>query len=407
MESATSVAERFSAISPHLNERQRRLWVGAEARVLGRGGVSLVARATGISRPTVYKALEELDAPPLAEGRVRRPGGGRKRLRERDPELEAALDALVDPDSRGDPMSPLRWTCKSTGQLALALTRGGHPVSADTVGSMLREAGYSLQANVKTQEGAQHPDRDAQFRYLNEQARRFREAGLPVVSVDAKKKELVGPFKNVGREWAPKGRPVPVKVHDFVVPELGKAIPYGVYDVERNVGWVSVGQDHDTATFAVESLRRWWQGDGVLAYPQADRLLICCDGGGSNGYRLRLWKYELGRFASETGLALTVCHLPPGTSKWNKIEHRLFSHISMNWRGRPLTSHEVIVDLIGATTTKKGLKVHAERDQGVYPSGISVSDAEMSAIPVHPHAFHGEWNYTISPRIPLPLGSGP
>ena len=400
------MATRFAAISPHLNERQRRLWVGAEARVLGRGGVSLVARATGVSRPTVHKALRELDQPPVAEGRVRQPGGGRKRARVLDPELAAALDALVDPDTRGDPMSPLRWTCKSTGQLALALTRGGHPVSADVVGDMLRESGYSLQANVKTQEGTQHPDRDAQFRYLNEQVRAFRDAGLPAVSVDAKKKELVGPFKNVGREWRPQGHPVPVRVHDFMVPELGKAIPYGIYDIERNVGWVNVGGDHDTATFAVQSLRRWWRGDGALAYPDARQLLICCDGGGSNGYRLRLWKYELGRFASETGLAVTVCHLPPGTSKWNKIEHRLFSHISMNWRGRPLTSHEVIVDLIGATTTRHGLKVHAERDVGSYPTSVTVSDAEMSTIPLRPHAFHGEWNYTIAPRLSPPLDPG-
>jgi hypothetical protein len=391
------VAARFAAIAPHLNERQRRLWVGAEARALGRGGVSLVARATGLSRPTIYKALEEIDAPPLADGRVRRAGGGRKRLTDADPELEAALDALVDPDSRGDPMSPLRWTCKSTGQLALALTRGGHPVSADTVGRLLRESGYSLQANAKTTEGAQHRDRDAQFRYLNEQARQFRDAGLPVVSVDAKKKELVGEFKNVGREWELTGQPVPVQVHDFVVPELGKAIPYGIYDLERNVGWVNVGQDHDTATFAVESLRRWWHGDGKPAYPDADQLLICCDGGGSNGYRLRLWKYELGRFATETGLAVTVCHLPPGTSKWNKIEHRLFSHISMNWRGRPLTSHEIIVNLIAATTTKAGLRVHAEHDPGVYPAGAQVTDDDFAAIAVAAHDFHGEWNYTILP----------
>jgi len=346
--------------------------VGAEARVLGHGGVSLVARATGISRPTVHKALAELDSPPLGDGRVRQPGAGRKRLTESDPELAAALDALVDPDSRGDPMSPLRWTCKSTGQLALALTKGGHKVSADTVGALLREAGYSLQSNVKTHEGGQHSDRDAQFRYLNEQARTFRDAGLPVVSVDAKKKELVGDFKNGGREWEPKGRPVAVRLHDFMVAELGKAIPYGIYDVERNVGWVSVGQDHDTATFAVESLRRWWRGDGALAYPDARQVLVCADGGGSNGYRLRLWKYELGRFATETGLAVTVCHLPPGTSKWNKIEHRLFSHISMNWRGRPLTSHEVIVELIGATTTKHGLKVHAERNVSAYPTSVEV-----------------------------------
>jgi hypothetical protein len=397
MESERSVGARYAAIAPHLNERQRRLWGAAEARVLGRGGISLVARATGISRPTIYKALEEIDAPPLADGRVRQAGAGRKRLTETDPELAAALDALVDPDSRGDPESPLRWTCKSTGQLALALTRGGHPVSSVTVASLLREAGYSLQANAKTTEGAQHPDRDAQFRYLNEQARQFGDAGLPVVSVDAKKKELVGEFKNVGREWEPMGQPVPVKVHDFEVPELGKAIPYGIYDLERNVGWVNVGQDHDTASFAVESLRRWWQGDGEPAYPQADQLLICCDGGGSNGYRLRLWKYELGRFATETGLAVTVSHLPPGTSKWNKIEHRLFSHISMNWRGRPLTSHEVIVNLIGSTTTKTGLKVHAQHDAGSYPTGAQVTDDEFAAIAIAAHDFHGEWNYTILP----------
>ncbi len=407
MDSGTSLATRFAAISPHLNERQRRLWVGAEARALGRGGVSLAARATGLSRPTVHKALAELAGPPLADGRVRQRGGGRKRSRERDPELEAALDALVDPDSRGDPMSPLRWTCKSTGQLALALTRGGHSVSADTVGSLLRAAGYSLQANIKTKEGGQHPDRDAQFRYLNEQAREFGDAGLPVVSVDAKKKELVGSFKNGGREWQPRGRPVPVEVHDFMIPELGKAIPYGVYDLERNVGWVNVGQDHDTASFAVESLRRWWHGDGSIAYPQADRLLICCDGGGSNGYRLRLWKYELGRFATEAGLAISVSHLPPGTSKWNKIEHRLFSHISMNWRARPLTSHEVIVDLIGATTTKKGLKVHAQRDLGLYPTSVSVSDRDLARIPIRAHEFHGEWNYTITPRAASPAGRDP
>jgi len=407
MDSGAAVAERFAAISPHLNERQRRLWAGAEARALGRGGITLVSRATGLSRPTLHKALSELKSPPLAEGRVRRKGGGRKPLRERDLELEAALDALVDPDSRGDPMSPLRWTCKSTGQLALALTRGGHPVSADTVGTMLKEAGYRLQANVKTKEGSQHPDRDAQFRYLNEQAREFRDAGLPVVSVDAKKKELIGEFKNVGREWEPKGRPVEVRVHDFLLPELGKAIPYGIYDLERNLGWVNVGQDHETAAFAVESLRRWWRGDGVFAYPEADQLLICADGGGSNGYRVRLWKYELSKLAGETGLAITVCHLPPGTSKWNKIEHRLFSHISMNWRGRPLTSHQVVVELIGATTTKQGLRVHAERDTGIYPKDVTVSDASMSEIDLQAHSWHGEWNYTIRPRPVLSLGPGP
>jgi hypothetical protein len=395
MEAEETVAARYAAISPYLDERQRRLWVGAEARVMGKGGISLVARATRMSRPTIYRAMAELEAPPVLDGRVRRPGGGRKRLVDHDPGLAAALDALVDPDSRGDPMSPLRWTCKSTGQLALALTRAGHPVSDTVVGEMLRASGYSLQANAKVREGGQNPDRNAQFHYLNEQAREFRDAGFPVVSVDAKKKELVGEYKNGGREWQPKGKPVPVKVHDFIDPILGKAIPYGVFDVGRNIGWINVGQDHDTATFAVESLRRWWQGDGAAAYPNADRLLICADGGGSNGYRLRLWKFELGRFAAETGLAVTVCHLPPGTSKWNKIEHRLFSHISMNWRGRPLTSHEVIVQLIGATTTRQGLKVHAQRDLGTYPIGVKVSDHDLASVPIRPHHFHGAWNYSI------------
>jgi Rhodopirellula transposase DDE domain len=407
MDSEATVAERYAAIAPYLDERQRRIWVGTEARVRGRGGVSLVARATGLSRPRIYRALEELQETPRLDGRVRRPGAGRKPVLEKDPELEAALDALVDPATRGDPMSPLRWTCKSAGQLASALTRGGHPVSANTVGSLLRASGYSLQANSKTSEGSQHANRDAQFRYLNEQARQFRDAGLPVVSVDAKKKELIGEFKNVGREWEPKGQPVPVKVHDFLVPELGKAIPFGIYDQERNVGWVNVGQDHDTATFAVESLRRWWEGDGAAAYPGADQLLISCDCGGSNGYKVRAWKHELSRFASESGLAITVCHFPAGTSKWNKVEHRLFSHISMNWRGRPLTSHEVVVNLIAATTTRSGLKVHAELDSRSYPKGLTVSDDDMAEIDLLPHSFHGEWNYTIMPTTSPLVRSDP
>ncbi len=349
-----------------------------------------------MSRQTLYDGMKDLDAPPASDARIRRPGAGRKPLTKTDPELAAALDALLDPDVRGDPESPLRWTCKSTGQLALALTRGGHPVSPTTVGAMLKEQGYSLQANLKTKEGNQHPDRDAQFRYLNERARQFRDAGLPVVSVDCKKKELIGEFKNQGREWRPKGEPVPVNIHDFVS-EQGKAIPYGIYDIGRNVGWVNVGQDHETAAFAVESIRRWWRGDGVQAYPDAGRLLICADGGGANGYRVRAWKHELWRFAQEAGLAITVCHLPPGTSKWNKIEHRLFSHISMNWRGRPLTSHEVVVQLIAATTSQPGLRVHAQRDSGGYPTKVAVPDSEMAAIGLYPHDFHGEWNYTLNP----------
>ena len=393
-------AEMYHALAPYLNERQRRLLAAVEARALGHGGVSTVARATGVSRPTVHKALGELREPEDGGGRVRRRGGGRKRLRDLDPAWMPTLEALVSPDTRGDPMSPLRWTCKSTGQLARALTEARHPVSADVVGDLLHEAGYSLQSNVKRREGRQHPDRDLQFRYLNDQVRAFQDKGLPVVSVDAKKKELVGAFKNGGREWQPKTRPEVVNVHDFIDPLLGKAIPYGVYDVGRNTGWVNVGQDHDTAAFAVESLRRWWRGDGALEYPQAWQLLVCADSGGSNGYRLRLWKHELGRWATETGLSVTVCHLPPGTSKWNKIEHRLFAHISMNWRGRPLTSHEVIVDLIGAATTKHGLRVHAERDTGTYQLQQRVSDAQLAAVQLTPHDFHPEWNYTISPTPP-------
>jgi hypothetical protein len=400
VETEAIVAERFATLAPHLNERQRRLLVGVEARLLGRGGPSLVARATGVSRQTVHSALKELAEPLPATGRVRRPGGGRRRLRDTDAGLMPALDALVDPDTRGDPMSPLRWTCKSTTQLAKALTEAGHPVSADVVGRLLHETGYSLQAAVKTREGDQHEDRDVQFRYLNEQVRSFRDGSLPVVSVDTKKKELIGEFKNAGKEWQPKGQPVEVNVHDFPDEEVGKAIPYGIYDVERNTGWVNVGQDHDTAAFAVESLRRWWQGEGQTAYPLARQLLICADGGGSNSYRARLWKYELGKWAQEAGLAITVCHLPPGTSKWNKIEHRLFAHISMNWRGRPLTSHEVVVDLIEATTTQQGLQVHAERDQGAYPLHVAVSDAQLAEVHLKRHEFHGEWNYDLLPTAP-------
>ena len=397
MEPEATVAERFAALAPHLNERQRRLLVGVEARLLGRGGPSVVARATGVSRQTVHTAMRDLAGPAVVTDRVRREGAGRKRLKDTDPGLVPALEALVDPDTRGDPMSPLRWTCKSTTQLATALTTVGHTVSADVVGDLLRGAGYSLQAPVKTTEVKQHPDRDAQFRYLNEQVRSFRDRGLPVVSVDAKKKELIGEFKNGGREWQPKKEPVKVNVHDF--PEAaGKAIPYGIYDLQRNAGWVSVGHDHDTASFAVESLRRWWRADGSRAYPKARQLLICADGGGSNGYRVRLWKYELGKWAQADELAITVCHLPPGTSKWNQIEHRLFAHISMNWRGRPLTSHEVVVDLIGATTTRKGLRVHAERDTGRYPTQVAVSDEQLATIHLKEHEFHRAWNYDLLPR---------
>jgi transposase len=392
-----ALAHTLRMILPHLDERQRRLLLGAAARSMGWGGIATVARASGVSRPTITQGLRELERSRTSAERVRRAGGGRKKLRERAPQMVEELERLVDPDTRGDPMSPLRWTCKSTRQLAGALTQRGYPVSYPVVAELLHDLGYSLQANVKTREGTAHPDRDAQFGYLNEQVKVFLAAGLPVISVDTKKKELVGAFKNGGQEWHPTGQPERVNVHDFPDKKVGKAIPYGIYDVGRNTGWVNVGQDHDTASFAVESLRRWWRNVGADAYPTAERLLICADSGGSNGYRVRLWKVELQSFASETGLQVVVSHLPPGTSKWNKIEHRLFSHISMNWRGRPLVSHEVVVDLIGATTTRQGLQVEADLDRGTYPTKVKVSDEDMAGLRITPHEFHGEWNYTIDP----------
>lgn len=397
MDAVSELERKWMTLKPHLNERQRRLLAAAEARVLGYGGISLVAQASGLSRATIHKALEELDTPPLAEGRIRRAGAGRKRLVDRDPTLLAALEHLIDPVTRGDPMSPLRWTCKSTRELAKALQAQGHAISAGVVADLLHELDYSLQGAVKTIEGNQHADRDAQFRYINRTTKRHLQRKLPVISVDAKKKELVGPYKNGGREWLPEGEPEQVKVHDFVDKELGKALPYGVYDLARNEGWVSVGSDHDTASFAVETIRRWWRGMGQTRYPDADQLLICADGGGSNGSRVRLWKVQLQRLADELGLAIQVCHFPPGTSKWNKIEHRLFSFITMNWRGRPLISHEVIVNLISSTKNNKGLKVRAEMDQGKYPTKIKVTDVEMGKVNLKRHKFHGEWNYTISP----------
>ncbi|MFE2522595.1 ISAzo13 family transposase [Streptomyces mirabilis] len=394
------LALRFGVLFPHLNERQQRLALAAEARLLGHGGVRAVARAAGVSETTVRKGVFELEGGenPLPEGRVRRDGGGRKGAEELDPLLVPALLALVEPDERGDPMSPLRWTTKSLRSLAGELTRQGHAASAPTVGRLLRENGFSLQANAKTLEGAQHPDRDAQFRYINDRVKDHQADGEPVVSVDTKKKEVVGEFKNAGRQWRPAGGPVRVDVHDFPGDALGKAVPYGIYDLAADTGWVNVGTDHDTATFAVESIRRWWNGQGRLDYPSATRLLITADAGGSNGYRTRAWKTELAGFAAETGLAVTVCHMPPGTSKWNRIEHRLFSAITMNWRGRPLTSYKVIVQSIAATTTRTGLTVHAELDSSSYPTGVKVSDAELNTVPLTGHAFHGEWNYTVHPR---------
>jgi hypothetical protein len=398
----SALAEKLALVLPHLDERQRRVVMGAEARALGRGGIAAVARAAGVSEPTVSKAVRELSGTvePAAPGRVRRPGGGRKPLTETDPGLVEALEALVDPATRGDPESPLRWTSKSTRELAAALSEQGHHLSHVSVGALLRSQDYSLQAASKTREGRQHPDRDAQFRYLAGQVNTFLAAGDPVVSVDTKKKELVGNYKNAGREWQPKGEPVQVDVHDFPDPAVGKAIPYGVYDVAANAGWVSVGRDHDTAAFAVATLRRWWEAMGRPGYPDARRLLICADSGGSNGARLRLWKVELAGLAADTGLEITVCHLPPGTSKWNKIEHRLFAHISMNWRGRPLESHETVVQLIGATTTRTGLTVQAELDQGTYPKGIKITTKQMAALPLITHEFHPDWNYTLTPPAP-------
>ncbi len=388
---------------PHLDERQRRLLMGAEARILGHGGIRAVAQAAGVGETTVSSGVSELEAGAEPLGRVRRASGGRKRAAEVDRGLRPALLALVEPDVRGDPMSPLRWTTKSTRKLAGELTRQGHRVSADTVGDLLREEGFSLQANAKTIEGSRHPDRDAQFRYINDQARHHIDASQPVISVDTKKKELVGEYKNGGREWMPAGEPVKVKTHDFLDRQgPGKAIPYGIYDIAANTGWVSVGTDHDTAAFAVESIRRWWQAVGQHDYPAATRLLITADAGGSNGYRTRGWKKELATLATETGLTITVCHMPPGTSKWNKIEHRLFSHISMNWRSRPLTSHDVIVNSIAATTTRTGLTVHAELDPGTYDTGIKVTDSDIDALPMHRHRFHGDWNYTLHPPPSTP-----
>jgi len=393
----TDLASKFRRLLPHLDERGRRLYLASEAEALGRGGITRVCSASGYAQATIQRGLKELGELPLPPDTVRRGGAGRKRIREDEPSLVEALHELVDGATRGDPMNPLRYTSKSTTKLAEELNKLGHTVSADTVGRILREEGFSLQANVKTREGKQHPDRDKQFKYINRQVKKHQKVGNPVLSVDGKKKELVGNFKNGGREWHPKRQAPKVNVHDFQDKELGKAIPYGIYDVNRNEGWVNVGCDHDTAAFAVETIRSWWNSIGHTAYPDADEILICADGGGSNGYRLRLWKLELARFAEETGLTVHVCHLPPGTSKWNKIEHRLFSHISMNWRGVPLTSHEVILNLIGSTTTKSGLKVHAMLDEAEYPTKIRVTDAEMETIPLKRHRFHGEWNYTVDP----------
>jgi hypothetical protein len=405
------VQRKFSALEPVLDERARRQWAGAEAESLGRGGVSAVAEATGLSRTTVAAGTREVRERARGEedgaaarareaGRVRRAGGGRKPLAGTDPTLARDLDRLVEPGTRGDPQSPLRWTCKSTRRLAAELRRAGHRVGHVTVAGMLRRDGYSLQSNRKTKEGGGHPDRDGQFRHIGDRVKGMQGRGQPVVSVDAKKKELVGEFRNGGREWRPKGQPEEVRVYDFVdkAPDKGRVTPYGVYDLAANEGWVSVGTDHDTARFAAETIHKWWREMGEARYPGATELLVCADGGGSNGSRNRLWKVALQGLADRTGLTVHVSHFPPGASKWNKVEHRLFCHVTQNWRGKPLVSHDVIVSLIGSTTTAGGLKVRAALDTAAYPTGVKVTKQEMDAVNLARDDFHGDWNYSISPR---------
>jgi transposase len=394
-----AIAARYQALKPVLDEKTRRLVAAAESQAIGKGGISSVSKATGISRPVIRQGIAELKDPAsLAPGRVRRQGGGRKKAVDKDASLKSDLEDLLESTTRGDPQAPLRWTCKSVRQLTAELTRMKHQVSHQVVADLLHELGYSLQANRKTKEGTSHPDRNAQFEHLNGKVKWSLGRRQPVISVETKKKELVGNYKNNGRELRPKGRPERVRVHDFVDPELGRATPYGIYDLGRNSGWVSVGMNHDTAEFAVETIRRWWRSMGRPAYPQATRLLITADAGGSNGSRLRLWKVELQKLADETGLRIVICHFPPGTSKWNKIEHRLFSYISQNWRGKPLRSFETIVSLIAATTTATGLKVHAELDTESYRPGIKISDQELANVNIRRDKFHGDWNYEIQPR---------
>jgi hypothetical protein len=405
MQDAQTIARiqrKYQSLLPEMDERRRRQWAAAEARELGWGGVSLVACATGLSRPTITAGLRELDQPipqrAAQAARVRRTGGGRRPVTETDPGVLAALESLVEPVTRGDPESPLRWTCKSTRRLAEELTQKDHRVGPRTVAMLLHEAGYSLQANRKTREGSAHPDRNTQFEYINASVARSLIRDQPAISVDTKKKELVGDFKNGGREWRPQGEPEEVRVHDFLDKTLGKAIPYGVYDMVNNQGWVSVGIDHDTAQFAANSIRRWWYEMGKARFPKAKELLITADGGGSNSHRTRLWKVSLQTLADELRLTLNVCHFPPGTSKWNKVEHRLFSFITQNWRGKPLVSHQAIISLIASTTTSTGLIVKAALDTNHYDTEIKVSDAELARLRVQRHEFHGDWNYTITPR---------
>ncbi len=397
-ETEAAVREKFEALAPVLDERARRRWAAVEAQSLGFGGESLVSSATGISRITIRAGKRELESGEDLGDRIRRPGAGRPSLEEKQPGIRDALERLVDPVTRGDPESPLRWTCKSKVKLSAAMREQGFTISPTRVGVKLHELGYSLRSVRKTREGASHPDRNSQFEHINETAEDFQQRNQPVISVDTKKKELVGDFKNAGREWQPKDAPEKVLVHDFPGDSIGKAIPYGVYDMARNEAWVSVGRDHDTPAFAVASIRQWWKMMGKVSYPHADELLITADAGGSNGYRSRVWKVRLQALADELNLRIRVCHFPPGTSKWNKIEHRLFCHITQNWRGKPLRTFETIVDLIGHTRTARGLRVKAKLDPRNYPTGIAVTDAELKGVALRPHNFHGEWNYQVVPR---------
>jgi Rhodopirellula transposase DDE domain len=389
---------KFRALWPLLDERTRRLTAASEAKALGRGGVSLVRRACGLSRKAISKGIREIEAGVTWAGRIRRPGAGRKPITQSDPQLVDRLEAMIDEQTRGDPESPLRWTCKSTRTIADALSRRKHPVSHTKVAQMLNHLGYSLQGNRKTEEGEDHPDRDAQFRHINIAAKQYLKRGWPVISVDTKKKELIGNYYNGGQQWLPAKQPRQVRGHDFPQPDVPRAYPYGIYDIGRNTGFVNVGTDHDTGAFAVASIRGWWRHEGKRLYPKAQRLLITADGGGSNGWRLRLWKVELQKFANESGLIVSVCHFPPGTSKWNKIEHRLFSFISSNWRGEPLRDYETIVNLIAKTTTAKGLTVTCRLDRRKYPTGRKVTAEEMKRVSIYPDKFHGEWNYVIQPH---------
>ncbi|MCD2453478.1 ISAzo13 family transposase [Methylicorpusculum oleiharenae] len=406
MDRVTLIANKYKDLAPRLDEATLRVWAAVEARYLGRGGVSDVSKALGISRTTIYAGLAELKkgaeiTATITEShfRVRKLGGGRKKLIDKDATLLQDLAALVDAEARGDPMSPLRWTCKSTPRLAKELRMQGHQVSQRTVCALLHKLGYSLQSLRKTREGGNHPDRDGQFQHIAQQVAQYQDTGDPVISVDTKKKELIGDFKNPGQEWHPKEQPGTVRVYDFIDPELGKVAPYGIYDMTANQGWVSVGIDHDTAEFAVESIRRWWREMGQPLYNKAKRLLITADCGGSNGYRVRFWRLQLQKLADEIGLVIHVCHFPPGTSKWNKIEHRMFCHITQNWRGRPLLSREVVVNLIGNTTTAEGLRIRAELDENTYVVGIKISDQELNKVAIEREEFHGEWNYKIKPRV--------